>query len=124
VRTRFFLQGTLEVVMAFRQDGDIGESTLNASLRPVVAAIDHELSRLGEGTVSGVEAAQLRGSWAELVELLALGSAPELRVCPVCEHYGMRAASRCGYCWTSLSPFVEAGGAPEAARIASPELKS
>jgi hypothetical protein len=87
-------------------------------LRTLIATIDRELSlvpRLAMG--DGVRATDpLRRSWAELVDLLALGPAPEVRQCPVCNHFGMRAATRCGYCWTKLSPLAAAAssgpGAP------------
>lgn len=78
------------------------------ALRAIVATIDGEISRLAEPTRS--EAAgttkELRSSWAELVELLALGPVPEVRECPICRHIGMRAATRCGHCWTRLSPLI------------------
>jgi hypothetical protein len=83
---------------------EVGESTHNASLRPVVAAIDRHLSYLSEGTgmKSGTGISQLLESWSELVRLLALGPAPEMRGCPVCGRGGLSAATRCGYCWTAL----------------------
>lgn len=92
---------------------EVGESTEKASLRPIVASIEHELSRLEGGAT--IEATtrlrELRASWAELVGLLALGPKPEMRECPVCKHWGMRAATRCGSCWTTLSPLAPSGGA-------------
>ena len=88
-----------------------GESRQNASLRPIVAAIDREMSRIADGTLLETRTGigQLLGSWAELVELLALGRAPEMRECPVCHHRGLRAATLCGFCWTKLSPLQHAG---------------
>lgn len=78
-------------------------------LRTVIAEIDRELSLLPSPEADGVAASQpLRRSWAELVELLALGPAPETRTCPICGHVGMRAATRCGYCWSKLSPLAPA----------------
>lgn len=76
------------------------------ALRALVATIDREMSRLSEptrGEANGTTK-ELRGSWTKLVELLALGPVPEVRECPVCGHIGMRAATRCGHCWTKLSP--------------------
>ena len=70
-------------------------------LRALVAAMDREISRLpneGREPTSGLGA-----SWADLVAELALGPEPQVRECPVCKHIGMRAATRCGYCWTPLS---------------------
>ena len=65
-----------------------------APLRALVATIDREMSQSSE----------LRSSWAKLVDLLALGPAPEVRECPVCQQMGMRDATRCGHCWTVLLP--------------------
>jgi len=77
-------------------------------LRALVATIDQEMSRsLGPAeSVKNLSTDELRSSWAKLVELLALGPAPEFRECPVCQHIGMRDATRCGYCWTKLSPLT------------------
>ncbi|HXU81635.1 MAG TPA: hypothetical protein VN914_09580 [Polyangia bacterium] len=77
------------------------------SLRIVVTDIERELSCLTrEAPVaehrSAVDA--LTASWARLVQLLALGVAPELRQCPHCGNSGMRAATRCGHCWAALTP--------------------
>ena len=78
-------------------------------LRTVIAEIDRELSLLPTPEDDGVAATRpLRRSWAELVELLALGPAPETRLCPTCGQVGMRAATRCGYCWSKLSPLAAA----------------
>ena len=74
-------------------------------LRTVIAAIDRELSLLPRSPGDGGAASEpLRRSWAELLELLALGPAPETRLCPICGHVGMRAATLCGNCWSKLSP--------------------
>jgi hypothetical protein len=98
--------------------GEVGESTHNASLRPVVAAIDAQMSRLAHGTP--IEArmgiGDLLESWAVLVERLALGPAPEMRECPVCKHRGLRAATRCGFCWTALAPLADTGTGQAATR--------
>lgn len=87
-------------------------------LRIVIAAIDRELSLLPTSDDDAVAAIQpLRTSWAELVELLALGPAPETRQCPICGHLGMRAATRCGNCWNKLLPLAAvADGAPPGMR--------
>jgi len=71
-------------------------------LRAVIATIDREVSMLASKGL-------LSSSWAELVELLALGPAPLVRECPVCKHTGRREATRCGYCWTKLSPQSRCG---------------
>jgi len=68
-----------------------------ATLRSVIAAIERHFA-----TVAPPE--QLRASWAEMVAVLALGPPPELRTCPTCGEIGMRAATRCSRCWSSLAP--------------------
>ena len=89
-------------------------------LRTIITAIDRELSLLprsasGDGQA---EVDTLRTSWAELVEVLALGPAPETRQCPICGHLGMRAATRCGNCWSKLAPpAAAADDAPRAPAI-------
>jgi hypothetical protein len=95
---------SLEEVMPVTY-GEVGESPLHASLRPVVAAIDQEMSRFAGGTQleTKTRIRELLESWTRLVELLALGPAPQMRECPVCKHGGMLAATRCGFCWTTLS---------------------
>ncbi len=64
-----------------------------SKLREIVETIDRE-------SVGSSE--PLRAALAELVKVLALGPAPQTRVCPTCGGIGMRAASRCGNCWSSL----------------------
>jgi hypothetical protein len=66
-----------------------------AKLRTIVGAIEREI-------VQAPPSASLQASWTELVNTLALGPAPQTRVCPKCHGVGMRAASRCGNCWASL----------------------
>jgi hypothetical protein len=66
-------------------------------LRAIVAVIDQEI-------VQAPPTPALRAAWGELVEELALGPAPQTRECPACHGIGMRAASRCGHCWTALEP--------------------
>jgi hypothetical protein len=87
---------------------DLSESE-RVSLRIIVSDIDHELACLGRQASaaehrSAVEA--LTVSWTRMTALLALGTAPELRQCPRCGSSGMRAATRCGSCWASLSPVL------------------
>lgn len=67
------------------------------TMRNLVAVIKRELA--------GAEpAGELRVAWDQLVDVLALGPAPELRTCATCHNVGMRAATRCMYCWSSLPP--------------------
>jgi hypothetical protein len=81
-------------------------------LRALVATIDTEISRLPSPIIpdDSKPTNELSASWADLVELLALGLEPAVRECPVCKHIGMREATRCGHCWTSLSPPTEHDG--------------
>jgi hypothetical protein len=81
-------------------------------LREVVEAMDRAVSRLvARSGAGGADGAALVTSWAELVEFLELGPAPELRACPFCGSVGMRAATRCGTCWRKLSTAPPAIGA-------------
>jgi hypothetical protein len=75
-------------------------------VRAAVEAMDREVSSLADGTpgASAAKLKDLRASWGKLVEVLALGPAPELRDCPHCGTTGMRAAIRCGKCWAKLVP--------------------
>jgi hypothetical protein len=73
-----------------------------ADVRGAVALVEKEF--LAENGSS----AALRRAWRGLVELLALMPPPELRECPSCGMTGMRAATRCGYCWTALKPLAAA----------------
>jgi hypothetical protein len=76
--------------------------------------IEHEIARLprgvahddGKGPVN-----DLAARWADLVEQLALGPELDMRECPVCRHHGMRAATRCGYCWKELTPLTDRAAA-------------
>jgi len=82
-----------------------------APLRALTETIDREISlscRSAEGERNR-PTDELRSSWAKLVDLLALGPAPEVRECPVCQRVGMRDATLCGYCWTVLLPVAPTG---------------
>ena len=78
-------------------------------LRAAVASLDHEIDRLANrsATAGDETTAALLTSWREFVKMLDLGPPPRLRVCPVCGHTGMRAATRCGYCWSKLAALPE-----------------
>lgn len=69
--------------------------TAVSKLRAIIAVIDQEIVQVPPTPA-------LRAAWTELVEVLALGPAPQTRECPVCHGIGMRAASRCGHCWAAL----------------------
>jgi hypothetical protein len=76
-----------------------------AQLRTIVATINREMARLPRPATTEAgdgSAKELIVSWNSLVNLLALGPAPETRECPVCAQTGMADAIRCGYCWAPL----------------------
>lgn len=85
-----------------RHSHALGTEDDRVVLRALVGRIEHDLADLPSPEQRVLE--QLRRDWAQLVERLALGPAPELRECPVCGRAGMRAATRCGFCWTKLAP--------------------
>jgi hypothetical protein len=84
-----------------------GPDPVRARLRAVVATIDHELLRLPRRTAGGEGSDGLFDAWSELVKQLALGPAPQLRRCLVCNHLAMEAATLCGHCWAGMSPVPE-----------------
>jgi hypothetical protein len=75
-------------------------------IRAAVETVGRDVALLAERTPAseghGLDA--LRTSWGALVEVLALGPAPEYRKCPHCGGTGMRAATRCSTCWEKLVP--------------------
>ncbi len=74
-------------------------------LRTLVEAVAEQV-RLVTGTVaSGTGAtpkSALATTWSNLVEMLDLGTEPEMRTCPSCHGQCMVGATRCGNCWASL----------------------
>jgi hypothetical protein len=79
-------------------------------LRAILAKIDRQASRVRkQDTIEAARTAldRLVASCAELSTALALGPEPAVRRCHVCQHLGMRAATRCGYCWATLSTLGE-----------------
>ncbi len=75
-----------------------------SQLRPLVAAVQERLAPATAPASTIEDKEKLVGAWDSLVHHLALGPAPEMRVCPQCGRSGMRAATVCGYCWTKLTP--------------------
>lgn len=73
-----------------------------AVLRPVVAELGSELATLQAQANSDTHSqttARLTSHWRRLVDIMALGTPPELRSCPHCG-YGINAtATRCIQCW-------------------------
>jgi len=77
-------------------------------LRATVARIERQISSLPRWVIDDESSRDsLLAAFGDLVEQLALGPEPEVRQCPSCGHTGMRAATRCGYCWTPLAPYRE-----------------
>lgn len=75
-----------------------GDKT-RAHLRSLVAIVDREFAHTAPSP-------ELREAWTQMLVLLALGPAPELRACPTCDEVGMRAARRCSRCWAALPPYA------------------
>jgi hypothetical protein len=71
-----------------------------ARLRTLISDVDGELVR-----TSASEG--LKGSWAEMMKILAVGPAPEVRTCPRCGNIGMVSATICGHCWAKLQPLPQ-----------------
>jgi hypothetical protein len=76
-------------------------------LRTLVATVGAEVAHAAGATpplaTPGPRTA-LDATWSALVDMLDLGTTPEMRDCPQCGHQGMLGATRCGYCWIQLSP--------------------
>ena len=76
--------------------------TDRATLRPMVAQLESDLASLqvqSDADGYAAVAARLAAPWRSLVDVMALGTAPELRACPYCG-YGINAtATRCIQCW-------------------------
>lgn len=83
-------------------------------LRGFVEAVARDVARVSRGASApdpdGIT--RLVGSWAKLVDFLALGPAPELADCPYCGGVIVRAATRCIHCWKKVVPPAR-GPAPE-----------
>jgi hypothetical protein len=97
-------------VGVFMREGPFNPSeTEKVSLRVIIADIDRDLACLAREAPAAehrfaIDA--LIASWARLVELMALGAAPQLRQCPRCGNSVRRAATRCGHCWSPLAPLA------------------
>jgi hypothetical protein len=91
-----------QLAMTRRSGGNLSGEVFHAPdegrtrLRALLAVMDGEL------VTSDV--ATLRSSFAKLVTELGLGPEPELRECPKCHGWGMKAATRCSGCWSKLMP--------------------
>lgn len=77
-------------------------------LRTLVGAVEHEIGQLSPVTTDVARPkSALDMTWSRLVEMLDLGSEPEMRLCPQCKNRCQMGATRCGYCWTEL-PAIKA----------------
>lgn len=82
----------------------------NTSKRALIATIDSEIQKLAilDPVITvKIDVAALKGSFAKLVEEMALGPEPKTRACPHCGKLGMYNATICGYCWTK-TPVISA----------------
>jgi hypothetical protein len=78
-------------------------------LRTLVAAVDKEIVHdSGSSTAAGSQTPKsaLNTTWSRLVEMLDLGTEPEMRTCPTCKHLCTLGTTRCSHCWTSLLPLI------------------
>jgi hypothetical protein len=77
-----------------------------SKLRTLVTAVEKEIALVpGATAVKGASPrAALDLTWSRLVEMLDLGTEPEMRTCPACRQPCAVGASRCGHCWVSLPP--------------------
>jgi hypothetical protein len=76
-------------------------------LRTLVAAVGKEIALVpGAVTTAASPKTPLDMTWSRLVDMLDLGTEPEMRSCPTCKNLCALGASRCGHCWTSLLPLI------------------
>ena len=81
-----------------------GPDPARSRLRAAVAAVTDAFAAVPAVSSEASPEGQLRARWAALVDLLALGPEPPLRVCPSCGESGMRNATVCINCWAKLTP--------------------
>lgn len=75
-----------------------------SKLRALVTAVEQEVALAPGATAvkSAGPRTALDMTWSRLVEMLDLGTEPEMRTCPACKQPCAVGASRCGHCWVSL----------------------
>ena len=73
-------------------------------LRTLVTAVEKEIALVPGATATDSKTPRnaLDTSWSRLVEMLDLGTEPQMRECPACKHPCTLGASRWGRCWASL----------------------
>lgn len=81
-----------------------GPDPNTSRLRATVAALGREIEAIGGHTRVSGQPSALVAHYDKLVRHLALGPEPEVRACPRCGTFGMRAATVCGQCWMALPP--------------------
>jgi hypothetical protein len=74
-------------------------------LHTLVAAVETEVAQVS-GTALQIETpgplTALATNWSALLEMLDLGTPPQIRECLECGHRGMSVATRCELCWSRL----------------------
>ncbi len=72
-------------------------------LRALIARMQEQVTLAAGATPTDENKKNLESAWNSLNGHLAVGPAPDTKVCPTCKHEIMGAASLCGFCWTKLS---------------------
>ncbi len=83
-------------------------------LRAKVEAVGKEIGVVTGSAPAGqgvTPNSALATTWAELLQLLDLGSEPAMQRCPKCQALCMVGANRCGNCWVSLPTSSRGAGA-------------
>jgi hypothetical protein len=81
-------------------------------LRALVIAVGKEIALVPRAATTAerpTPGAALDTAWSNLVEMLDLGTEPEMRECPECGYLCPLGATRCGHCWASLPAFKARG---------------
>jgi hypothetical protein len=84
-----------------------GPDAVRSRLRAAMSMLERAIASLPKPTGEpggATTPSALVAAFDDLAKQLALGPDPELRACPSCKQFGMRAATRCGNCWTRLTP--------------------
>lgn len=75
----------------------------HSRLRAIMATLERQIASVGEGPNPDEARRALFVTFRTLVAELGIGPEPQTRKCPNCGNIGMQAATRCGYCWATLS---------------------
>lgn len=74
-------------------------------LRTLVAAVSKEIALVPRAAATAepqTPKTALEITWSNLIQMLDLGTEPEMRECPECKHLCPVGATRCVHCWSSL----------------------